>query len=633
MKINIKQAVKFFFQNPSLDMVFKEAVANSLDANASRIEISVFIESFEKQESLRIEVVDDGEGFTDARYEKFCELMKVDEETHKGIGRLVYLSYFKKIDVCSFYKNKCRKFSFSDSFDKDHSGMTIREQAESTQKTILTFSECSMKRLSSYQTITPGYLEKEIIKEFFPRLYLLKQENKEFEISFSINVSNLNPKHNIDVHSTCINNKSLPKMSTVSVNTDSIKMFESTKLDYAIVKKDPSKESFLMTALCVDSRTKILDDIISSENLPLFGYDFYFLLSSSIFDGKVDASRQNLTLTDSILKEVKFLFRKEIAEILDIEVPSIKEKKESLKRQFDKTFPHLMGYFKDDDIGIVSKAKSIDDAQKAFLRDQKEVLEASELDEKEYDKTLDVSARTLAQYILYRDKIISKVEQLTKKDSEAVLHNLILPKRSILQNGSIESIYNNNLWLLDNKYMTYTTAMSERTMDEIMGEITQTAVQQEDDGRPDIAVIFSNAPDSAEEQSIDVVIVELKKRGIKLAQTEEVESQLQQRAVQLMKLYPNKIQRMWFYGVVEFTDQFKLSLRNNHYTPLYSKDSLYYKENIWYPDLDESSKPYKIGTYILSIDAFIKDAKAHNEIFLNVLKSGFKNNQKEEKNG
>jgi hypothetical protein len=630
MKINVKQAVKFFFQNPSLDMVFKEAIANSLDANASHIEISVFIESFEKQESLRIEVADDGEGFTDARYEKFCELMKVDEETHKGIGRLVYLSYFKKIDVCSFYKNKCRKFSFSESFDKDHSDMTIYEQTENAQKTILVFSECSMKRLSSYQTITPSYLEKEIIKEFFPRLYLLKQEDKEFEISFSINVSNLNPKHNIDVHSACINNKSLPKMSTVSVNTDSIKMFESTNLDYAIVKKDPSKESFLMTALCVDSRTKILDDIISSENLPLFGYDFYFLLSSSIFDGKVDASRQNLTLTESILRDVKFLFRQKIAEILDLEMPLIKERKETLKKQFDKTYPHLMGYFKDDDIGIVSKAKSIDDAQKAFLRDQKEVLDASELDEKEYDKTLNVSARTLAQYILYRDKIISKVEQLTKKDSEAVLHNLILPKRSILQNASIESIYNNNLWLLDNKYMTYTTAMSERTMDEIMGEITQAAVQQEDDGRPDIAVVFSNAPDCAEEKSVDVVIVELKKRGIKLAQTEEVESQLQQRAVQLMKLYPNKIQRMWFYGVVEFTDQFKLSLRNNHYTPLFSKDSLYYKENIWYPDLDDSSKPYKVGTYILSIDAFIKDAKAHNEIFLNVLKSGFKKDGEEE---
>lgn len=33
---------------------------------------------------------------------------------------------------------------------------------------------------------------------------------------------------------------------------------------------------------------------------------------------------------------------------------------------------------------------------------------------------------------------------------------------------------------------------------------------------------------------------------------------------------------------------------------------------------------YKVGTYILSIDAFIKDAKAHNEVFLNILKEGFK---------
>lgn len=47
------------------------------------------------------------------------------------------------------------------------------------------------------------------------------------------------------------------------------------------------------------------------------------------------------------------------------------------------------------------------------------------------------------------------------------------------------------------------------------------------------------------------------------------------------------------------------------------------KENEWYLSL-ESDIPYKVGTYILSIDAFIKDAKAHNEIFLNILKEGFK---------
>ena len=170
--------------------------------------------------------------------------------------------------------------------------------------------------------------------------------------------------------------------------------------------------------------------------------------------------------------------------------------------------------------------------------------------------------------------------------------------------------------------------MSERTMTEVLDEIAQKTNDIEDDGRPDIAIVFSDNPNNAENRSVDVVIIELKKRGITLAKTEEVESQLQQRAVKLLKYYPNKIQRMWFYGIVEFTTDFKLSLRNNKYTPLYSKDSLYYTENEWYTDLEDDSKPYKVGTYILSIDAFIKDAKAHNEVFLNILKDGFK--QKDE---
>ena len=63
MRVNTKQAVRLFFQNPSLIQVFKEAVANSLDANANQIDINIFIDSFDKQETLRIEIIDNGEGF------------------------------------------------------------------------------------------------------------------------------------------------------------------------------------------------------------------------------------------------------------------------------------------------------------------------------------------------------------------------------------------------------------------------------------------------------------------------------------------------------------------------------------------------------------------------------------------
>lgn len=623
MRVNTKQAIKLFFQNPSLVQVFKEAIANSLDANATSIRVNIFIDSFEKQETLKIEIVDNGGGFTNERYKKFCELLKVEEESHQGVGRLVYLCYFNKIEVQSYFERHYRTFTFNDAFDEDNSDMKITEVPEKKQETRLVFSDCSMKRLASYSDIMPERLKHEILTEFYPRLYLLKKDGKDIEIHFKIDIPNKNKKHIVGAFETSITRDDIPDMRTVSINADNVEMFANTYLDYSIQQTNASSSTFLMTAFCVDNRTKIVDDIISFENLPTHGYSFVFLLRSTILDGKVDPSRQNLTLNETILKPLKVLFRQKVAEVIEGQLPSVKERNQKTKESLMKTYPHLLGYFNNDEVGIISRSRSIEDAQKLFLRDQKDILEAQSLDDERYNKALDVSSRTLAQYNLYREKIISKVESYTSENSEADLHNLILPKRLVLQNGDLDSIYNNNLWLLDNKYMTYTTAMSERTMTEVLDEIAQKANDIEDDGRPDIAIVFSDNPNNADKHSVDVVIIELKKRGITLAKTEEVESQLQQRAVKLLKYYPNKIQRMWFYGIVEFTKEFKLSLRNNKYTPLYSKDSLYYKENEWYTDLEDDSKPYKVGTYILSIDAFIKDAKAHNEVFLNILKEGF----------
>lgn len=425
-------------------MVFKEAVANSLDANATNIKVQVYIDSFEKQETLKVCITDNGEGFTDERYDKFCELLKVDEETHKGAGRLVYLCYFDNVSVISYYGHKCRKFTFNSDFDKEQSDM-IKEDAEESNQTTLTFEECSLKRLSSYAVITPEYLRQQILQEFYPRLYLLKKDKKNFNIEFTIEVPNKNKKHIVGAYKTSITPNDLPNMQTTKVDVSIIQMFESAYLDYAIQKQDNCSKTFLMTALCVDNRTKILDDIVSYENLPQCNYNCIFLLRSSLFNGKIDSSRQTLTLNEYTLKTIKRIFRKKIAEILETEISDVKKKNQETKDSLNKTYPHLVGYFDTEEVGIVSRAKSIEEAQKMFLRDQKEILEAQHLNNDEYDKALDVSSRTLAQYIVYREKIISKLEQYTSKDSEADLHNLIFPKRSVLQNSDMDSIYNNNL--------------------------------------------------------------------------------------------------------------------------------------------------------------------------------------------
>lgn len=621
MRVNTKQAVKLFFQNPSLEQVFKEAIANSLDANATDIKVKVYIDSFEKQETLQIEIIDNGDGFTDKHYDKFCELLKVEEETHKGVGRLVYLSYFDKIEVSSYFEGKRRTFTFNDEFDREKTDMQIVKDEENKQETKLIFKDCSLQRLSSNSVITPDYLHRQILLEFYPRLYLLKKKGMDFCISFKIDIPHKNKKHSVGAYERTISNIDIPDMKSVEINTDVVSMYEKTFLDYAVCKNDLPTETFLMTALCVDNRTQILDDIISPENLPSIGYTIIFILRSTFFNGKIDAARQTLRLKEVDLKTIKTLFRAKVAEIIEKEIPIIKEHNQKTRDSLNKTYPHLLGYFDKNEVGILERSKSIEEAQKRFLRDQKEILEAQALDDEHYDKALDVSSRTLAQYILYREKIIEKVEAINKDNPEVDIHNIILPQKSVFKEGDLDCIYNNNLWLLDNKYMTYTTAMSDRTMKRVVEEITQTSAKTDND-RPDIVVMFSNDPQNSQNKSVDVVVIELKKRGIKLAKAEEAISQLKQRAIKLLKYYPNKIQRMWFYAIVEFNDEFKLSLINDEYTPLFSKDSLYYKENKLQLSLEDPTK-YPIGTYVLSIDAFIKDAKANNEVFLNILKDGF----------
>ncbi|MCQ2286819.1 MAG: ATP-binding protein [Bacteroidales bacterium] len=626
MRVNTKQAVKLFFQNPSLEQVFKEAIANSLDANATDIKVNVFIDSFEKQETLRIKIVDNGEGFTEERYEKFCELLKVEEETHKGVGRLVYLSYFDTIEISSYYNGNHRTFTFNDGFDKEKTDMKLLVDAEKKQETTLVFKNCSLQRLSSNSVITPEYLKRQILLEFYPRLYLLKKKGKDIKIVFKIDIPHKNKKHYVGSYEKEITSSDIPDMQTTPINADVVKMYESTQLDYSVTKMDPYSETFLMTALCVDNRAQVLDDIISPENLPKSGYSIVFIMRSSFFDGKVDAARQTLTLKEADLKTIKVLFREKVAEIIEREISSIKEQNQKTRESLNKTYPHLLGYFDKNEVGIIERSKSIEEAQKRFMRDQKEILEAQSLDDTRYDKALDVSSRTLAQYILYREKIIQKIEMITKDNPESDIHNIILPQRNTYSGGDIDCIYNNNLWLLDNKYMTYTTAMSDKTMKQVIEEITQASADTDND-RPDIVIMFSNDPCTSKGKSVDVVIIELKKRGIKLAKAEEAISQLKQRAIKLLKYYPNKIQRMWFYAIVEFNDDFELSLINEEYTPLFSKDSLYYKENSLQISLDDPTK-YPIGTYVLSIDAFIKDAKANNEVFLNILKDGFNHETK-----
>ena len=104
---------------------------------------------------------------------------------------------------------------------------------------------------------------------------------------------------------------------------------------------------------------------------------------------------------------------------------------------------------------------------------------------------------------------------------------------------------------------------------------------------------------------------------------EEVVSQLRQRARRLLEYYPDKIQRIWFYGIVDFDEEFRISLLEDKFTALFSSGDLYYKEQTIILDR-ASMRGIPVGLYVLSFSAFLSDAENRNKTFLQLLRNGLK---------
>ena len=609
MKVKLSQAVKMFFGNSSLEMVYFEAIANALDANATEIEIKISAKALNQPETLQIEISDNGEGFTDDRYTKFSKLFDVDESTHKGLGRLVYLCYFEDVKVISYFNKTAKRiFNFSEGFEEEK--FKIEEVEVRTSGTSIKMTDYVPQKIAKGDYIQPTKIKQRILEEFYSRLFHLKKKG----FSVKIKIESIIEGKKIDSQ---IENSDIPEFTAIELSSR-INLFDKFDLYYSI-KEVGSEDTSLIAAISVDNRT-VKVDLISNENMPL-GYEMVFLLYSDFFEGKIDATRQNLTISPQELKEVQTLFRREVVSIIESFIPSIRKRNNEVKVGLVSRYPHLSGYFDADNIGYVTRTEILKKAQDEFFKEQREILDATSLSEEQFDKSLDLSSRALTEYILFRQLTIEKLKKSTDENSEAELHKLFASMRKdgrFEKKDAIDDIYRNNAWLLDDKYMTYETILSDREMGELVETITSDE-ETRDDSRPDIALIFSNNPDN--KLPFDVVIVELKKRGISLEENIKVITQLKKRARKLMEYYNNQIQRIWFYGIIEFNEEVEKELTDD-YIKLYSSGKMYYRETTVTISLTPEVK-LPIGVFVWDIDAVINDADARNSAFLNLIKSKF----------
>ena len=74
------------------------------------------------------------------------------------------------------------------------------------------------------------------------------------------------------------------------------------------------------------------------------------------------------------------------------------------------------------------------------------------------------------------------------------MHNLICPRYRVFDGkNAYNDLYKLNLWLIDDRFMTYSNVLSEKEMTELF-KIIDPGTYYENTGRPDIAIVFSSEP-------------------------------------------------------------------------------------------------------------------------------------------
>ncbi|WP_165008333.1 ATP-binding protein [Neisseria yangbaofengii] len=617
MNINLKNAVPRLFPDPRFEMIYFEAVSNALDAGATEINIGI---EYDNSDFKKFIIVDNGIGFNEENYNRFSELMETKDNAHKGQGRVVYLIYFENVEITSYFLEgnlyKKRQFNFSYDFQKNNSSVSDEISSGISQGTRLSFSGKVSKKISKLDSLRADYIREQIFAEFLPCLFQKKQKNENFEILIKTSINN-------EKSSARINIQDIPEFKSIPLQTSELigsnqsgqVLRNPESFLYYFLKKDEmnSGVSSVITSFAIDNRAKRIDIIDKPNYLP--NLEATFFLVSEHFEGCVDSTRQELTLKPDELKLVKMVFKKYVKSILTSEFNQEYEEIRNSRKDFLlNRFPHLMDYIDGDEIGFKSNQDIIKEAQNEFFKKQREILEKENLDEEDYQKALDLSARNLVEYILFRQIQIEQLQKVKAEDREKVIHNIISPMRETYLGGCDNNLlFRNNAWILDDRFMTYIQAASDITLKEITRQFNKIFQQHTDsEDRPDYLMFFSNQIEN-ENDKVDLVCFEFKRLGVRLEEKTKAVTELTKYIKQLRDVCKN-IQRVWLYALVDFDDDLEQSLEAQDFKMKFSTQG-----KIWYRYYENIESELAF----LDFGAVVSDANSRNKTFMEILKKGF----------
>ncbi|WP_424003516.1 hypothetical protein [Maribacter sp. IgM3_T14_3] len=355
-----------------------------------------------------------------------------------------------------------------------------------------------------------------------------------------------------------------------------------------------------------------------------YGYSGLMLLESKYFDKQVNNERNDFDIfpvkTDLVStiswEMINNELKKVISKIVSKGIPETKKINRKKIKEIQEERPYLVNYIDPQDIemaGYLDKRQIIDKAKKKFDVAKEKVLNNSNKEnftDKELNDAIQLAQNELVSYINDRVIIIEKLKKLVNKSEqvESIIHNLFMTKYT---KDDYYSIGKNNLWLLDDRFTTYSYAASDKRIQEVLTDINE-SYQDVDivNDKPDLSLFFSHNPNNPER--LKSVILEIKPFDFKSKSDRKKYHGITQ-LIDYVKAFKDKekIQEVSGYLITDIDEKLADRLLGDDYTPLFSTESPIYHRH--YDKLG-------ISIFVISAKTLIYDAEARNKVFLDIIR-------------
>ncbi len=600
MIVTTKQIVKKLPTNLKLLSILNEAITNSIQANATEIEIYFYtlaIDLFGDIKKVKnISIIDNGDGFTDKNIDSFNHYMSEYKQALgcKGIGRFTYLTICEKVEFESYNNNKNIKFNFN--LETEEIKPTVIENETLVKKTKLKYINIENREVSSDLSVEA----KEIINHFLSIFKFMVDENKNVLIKLYID----------DVLKESIEAKEHGSNFIDEKFTIKVRDIEETfKVSYK------QKGSSIKGFYCADKRS-VKQDGLDINFRTSKDKGLLFFVTSTFFDRTVNDERTDFNIKDNdknlfsldwdTLNRKLFSKINSICKTLGIDIEEInnKNKKESLN-----SAPYLAPYIQKSQ-NMATSAEIIKEAKELFNEDKEYIRNIKNKRNSDYEERLYTSNQAeLAEYIFDREKIILDIkrdlEDVSNKTNETIIHNKIMKTKT--SNENYASYKDNNLWLFDERFMIYNYAYSDKTINEIL-DLKDTDKKV----RPDICIFTKSKNDTKE-----IILIELKGSDATGEKNAGGLNELNKYTRKIKNYFEKNGEEVliWSYLITALNPETKQEIEDfpsmkKTYT---TKGQMYYLYN----------ENLNAITHILTLETMIEDAMSRNQLFLDILKGNY----------